>query len=88
VKKQHQQDVELVAPLDQLPDSIRKRAYELYELRDREDGRDLDDWLKAESEVSGNADRSSANRVSVSRNHPNGVATSSPETPTRPLGLR
>jgi hypothetical protein len=30
---------------------IRFRAYELYEERGRIDGRDLDDWLQAESEV-------------------------------------
>jgi Protein of unknown function (DUF2934) len=36
--------------LDQLPDSIRKRAYELYGLRDRGDTRDRDDRLKAESQ--------------------------------------
>jgi len=40
------------AELNQLICEQRER-----ELRDREDGRDLDDWLKAESEVSGNADR-------------------------------
>ena len=79
MKKRHSQRVEerqLAESVEQVEEKLRKRAYELYELRDREDGRDLDDWLKAESEVSGNADRSSANRVSVSRNHPNGVATS------------
>ncbi len=32
-------------------EQIRQRAYELYELRGREDGHDLDDWLKAELEV-------------------------------------
>ena len=42
---------------EQLQEKIRRRAYELYELRGRKDSRDLDDWLKAESEVSGNADR-------------------------------
>jgi hypothetical protein len=40
---------------EQVQDKIRQRAYELYELRGREDGRDFDDWLKAESEVTGNA---------------------------------
>ena len=30
---------------------IRLRAYELYEQRGREDGQDVEDWLKAESEV-------------------------------------
>lgn len=34
-----------------LQEQIRRRAYELYEQRGREDGRDLDDWLQAESEV-------------------------------------
>jgi hypothetical protein len=31
---------------------ISARAYELYEGRGREDGHDLDDWLRAESEQS------------------------------------
>lgn len=34
-----------------LQDQIRCRAYELYEQRGRGDGHDLDDWLRAESEV-------------------------------------
>jgi hypothetical protein len=42
---------------EQLQEKIRQRAYELYELRGREDGRDFDDWLKAESEVTGKVDR-------------------------------
>jgi Protein of unknown function (DUF2934) len=32
---------------------IRLRAYELYEQRGREDGRDVEDWLQAESDVFG-----------------------------------
>lgn len=32
-------------------DQIRKRAYEIYETRGREDGRDVEDWLRAEQEV-------------------------------------
>lgn len=32
-------------------EQIRCRAHELYEERGREDGRDLDDWLKAEDEM-------------------------------------
>jgi len=35
---------------DTLEDKIRARAYELYEERGKEDGHDLDDWLKAEAE--------------------------------------
>jgi len=38
-------------PTDGLRDKIRRRAYELYEQRGKEDGRDLDDWLQAESDV-------------------------------------
>ena len=30
---------------------IRKLAYEFYEQRGREDGHDLEDWLRAEAEI-------------------------------------
>jgi len=32
---------------------IARRAYELYEQRGRQEGRDLEDWLKAERELGG-----------------------------------
>jgi hypothetical protein len=35
-----------------LQDKIRERAYELYESRDREPGQDVQDWLRAEQEIS------------------------------------
>lgn len=38
---------------EQLQGKIRQRAYELYELRGGEDGHDLEDWLQAESELTG-----------------------------------
>ena len=34
-----------------LDEEIRRRAYELYEKRGRDDGHDVDDWLLAEAEV-------------------------------------
>ena len=34
-----------------LEEEIRRRAYELYEKRGREDGHDLDNWLRAEAEI-------------------------------------
>ncbi len=34
-----------------LEEQIRRRAHELYEERGREDGHDLDDWLRAEAEI-------------------------------------
>ena len=36
-----------------LEQEIRRRAYQLYEERGREDGHDLDDWLSAEAEITG-----------------------------------
>ncbi len=36
---------------NELKEQIRLRAYELYEQRGGEDGRELDDWLQAEAEV-------------------------------------
>ena len=44
----------------ELAEAIRKRAYELYEQRDREDGHDLEDWLQAEEEVRGKKHRAAA----------------------------
>ena len=34
-----------------LHEQIRRRAYDLYAQRGRENGHDLDDWLQAESEM-------------------------------------
>lgn len=41
-----------------LEEEIRRRAYELYEIRGCEDGHDLDDWLRAEAEVTYTAPKS------------------------------
>jgi hypothetical protein len=45
------------APPKNIEEQIRRRAYELYEARGREDGRDLGDWLRAESKITGKAAR-------------------------------
>ena len=34
-------------------DQVRRRAYELWEQRGRQHGRDADDWFRAESELRG-----------------------------------
>ena len=47
---------QLADSAEQVEEKVRKRAYELYELRGRENGLDFDDWLKAESEVRGGTD--------------------------------
>jgi hypothetical protein len=42
-------------PHPNLDEEIRRRAYELYENRGRENGHDIDDWLHAEAEITGTA---------------------------------
>jgi hypothetical protein len=42
-----------IEPNPNLADRIRRRAYELYEERGREEGHELEDWLRAEEEVTG-----------------------------------
>ena len=39
------------ATQEDIEEEIRRRAYELYEARGREDGHDLEDWLRAEAEI-------------------------------------
>jgi hypothetical protein len=39
---------------------IRLRAYTLYEERGREDGHDIDDWLRAEAEASATGQKAAA----------------------------
>jgi hypothetical protein len=36
-----------------LDEEIRRRAYDLYEKRGHDNGHDVDDWLRAEAEVTG-----------------------------------
>jgi DUF2934 family protein len=44
-----------------IEEEIRKRAYELFEARGREEGHDLDDWFRAEKELtSRNSDAAAA----------------------------
>ncbi len=38
-------------PSQNLDEEIRLRAYEIYEERGREDGHDMEDWLRAEAEI-------------------------------------
>jgi hypothetical protein len=39
--------------LDSTEQSVRERAYQLYEERGCEHGHDLDDWIRAEAEILG-----------------------------------
>lgn len=51
----------------ELEEQIRRRAYELYEQRGREDGHELDHWLRAESEVAQKRRRQYPHRSSAYR---------------------
>ena len=46
-----------IEPSQNLEEDIRRRAYELYEARGCDDGHDLDDWLRAEAEITDTAPR-------------------------------
>lgn len=59
---------EMTESLEDLQQKVRQRAYELYELRGREEGHDWDDWLKAESEVTGKAVRNELSQPIVALN--------------------
>lgn len=41
----------MVAEPPDIEEQIRKRAYELFEVRGREEGHELEDWLRAEKEI-------------------------------------
>jgi hypothetical protein len=41
----------MVDQASELEERVRRRAYEFYEERGRTDGHDMDDWLRAESEI-------------------------------------
>jgi hypothetical protein len=43
-----------------LQEEIRRRAYELYEERGRGDGHDIEDWLRAEAEITGRTEEAVA----------------------------
>jgi hypothetical protein len=45
---------------EKVSEQIGRRAYELYEARGREDGHDLEDWLRAEQEITGRTARAVA----------------------------
>jgi hypothetical protein len=44
----------------ELEHQIRLRAYQLYQARGREDGHDLEDWLRAEEEITSKKVRTAA----------------------------
>ena len=50
-----------------IEESIRRRAYELYEQRGRVDGFALDDWLQAEGEILGTAKHGSKSKRNLRR---------------------
>jgi hypothetical protein len=57
-----------------LGEQIRRRAYQLYEQRGREDGRETEDWLQAEAELAGERTMTLA-RAAVKKNRKSPVDT-------------
>ena len=56
MKREHDKKTNMLvttAPEADCEDKIRQRAYENCEVRGRKPGDDLDDWLRAEAEVTG-----------------------------------
>lgn len=53
-KKAASTNAEPDRPPEEIQEKIRRRAYEIYELRGKQDGHDLDDWLAAEAEIAAN----------------------------------
>jgi len=54
------------AELPPLPyEQVQRRAYELYEQRGRQDGRQLDDWLQAEHDLLSGAKATTPRRRST-----------------------
>jgi hypothetical protein len=43
-----------------LEEEIRRRAYEIYDERGRQDSRDVEDWLSAEAEIRGTSAKAAA----------------------------
>ncbi len=54
------QPTSVTSDQQELEHQIRLRAQELYEARGREDGHELDDWLRAEQEVTSKKTRTAA----------------------------
>lgn len=62
---------------DNRAEDIRRRAFELYEQRGREDGHDWDDWFQAEHEIDASTPHgtvSERKRVSSNRRRSDGRA--------------
>ena len=62
-------------------DAIARRAYELYEARGGEPGRDLEDWLKAERELEAILRADVSERRAAAPTSPNDAASSDAPRP-------
>ena len=74
-----EQDARNVVTDDEIREKVALRAYELYQDRGGQHGRDVDDWLQAETDVLAEADQQK--RLSA-RKQP--FATQSAEAPQSP----
>ncbi len=56
----HEAGTKSARGVQNLEEEIRRRAYELYEQRGREGGHEVEDWLRAEEEVTHGSRRRTA----------------------------
>jgi hypothetical protein len=63
-------------------DDVARRAYELYESRGSEPGRDLDDWLQAERELSAMPAAAVSERPAAKMSTDEAAATDTPPRPS------
>jgi hypothetical protein len=54
------QPATVTSELGEAEHQIRLRAYQIYLARGREDGHELEDWLRAEEEIAGKKSRTAA----------------------------
>jgi hypothetical protein len=64
LQESHSSEPEHARPSENRMDRIARRAHELYEARSGENGRALDDWLRAEREIDAERDGHSVDRES------------------------
>jgi hypothetical protein len=70
MKRPERETKEPVPRTPEMEDAIRKRAYELFELRGRADGFDVDDWTQAEAEMLRSKQVAKASSVMANRGAP------------------
>ena len=73
------------SPSSASADAISRRAYEIWEQKGKPDGCDIENWLQAEKEVSGNSQPANEQRSNGQSGGNANTTAASRNTDTRPL---